>query len=125
MPNTIQCPSCKHEFTSTSETDSPFRDLDRFFEKTHLVDTLAEKGGRHEPLPKAGCCSASTRRIYHLVQLMGGDLPPFDELPYLPDLINDYINHANINVLKHIIIQSVGRWDTIAEGISEEESAGK
>ena len=110
----IQCPSCEHEFTYVPvkypEPEKPFIELDRLFDQMHLRDALAT-----EPIQKRNRIAFSTRKLYYLLQLLDGELPELDQLPCLPSLISDYIDHASIETLKHIIIQSVGRWDCILE----------
>ncbi|QQE12728.1 hypothetical protein JD969_04495 [Planctomycetota bacterium] len=49
--------------------------------------------------------------------MIGDELPEIDKLPKLPPLVEDYIHFADADILKHVLIQAVGRWDEINEEV--------
>ena len=47
--------------------------------------------------------------------MIGDDLPDLDTLPQLPSHTANYIDRADEQEIKHILLQTIGRWDALKD----------
>ena len=114
MLHLVFCPNCGENVKVHCENvPNPFQYI-HSDNVARIINTI-EQTPNLKPPPQQ---TQSILKLMFLLDMIGDHLPPLDELPKLPPIVEDYIDHADIAKTKHILIQAVGRWDTLGERIT-------
>ena len=114
MLHLVFCPNCGENVKiHCDNVPNPFQQI-QADQITRILNTPPAKPAS----PVLSQTTISHLKLLFLLDMIGDELPPLEELPKLPPLFKDYINFADVDQIKHILIQAVGRWDTLKEPIS-------
>ena len=114
MLHLVFCPNCGENVkVHCQNTSNLFEDICA----EHIASMIQtdKKIGAIEPIPSA---FASQLKFMFLLHMLDGKLPELADLPALPPLFTNYIDHADEPQVKHMMIQLTGRWDMLHDSVA-------
>ena len=111
MLHLIFCPNCGENVrVRCDNVPNPFQRI----HADHITQLLRSTAEKPLTVPVT-THTASVLKLMFLLDMIGEQLPEIDELPKMPPLVEGYINFADAETIKHVLIQAVGRWDELGE----------
>ena len=109
MYHFVSCPKCQ------CLIKFPCGDVPNPFQRIHadhiaqILNPTAEKT-MVSPLSRR---TETQLKLLFLLNMIGDDLPLLEQLPELPSDVAHFVDHANAEQIKHLLIQTIGRWDVV------------
>ena len=109
MLHLVFCPNCGENVRIRCEDTI---DLFQNIHAEHIAQMIRtdQEIGPIEPVPPE---FESQLKFMFLLHMLDGKLPELIELPKLPPIFSNYIDHADGPQVKHMMIQLTGRWDVL------------
>ena len=114
MLHLVFCPNCGENVkVHCDNVPNPFQQI-----QADQITRILNAQPTEPASPALSHATVSHLKLLFLLDMIGEPLPEIDNLPELPLHTANYIDHADESEIKHILIQAVGRWDTLKEPIS-------
>ena len=109
MNQTVICPECDCEFTHVPvQSSEPKTQLTSHIDLSHLFKmSQSAPPNNNAPVP-------TTLKLFYLMTLFGDEMTFLNNPPQIPPKLLQLMNNADLELIQHIVLYAVGRWDTLA-----------